>query len=258
MAADEYKRLEINAIHCIEEEQYNEAMKHLFHLAAINPENSFIYLCLGYIYGFNQEYEKAIDMFEKALEIEPDSVYAHVGIGMAQENLNQQLKAKISYEKAILVDRINFYALFRKGVVCEQLGNIAKSVESYEKSVLHNKTHIAANFKLASMYRTAGSDNLADEVCKRMTGLNPVSSDDYYCVGISNLDLSDYKKAIACFEKALEKAPWFVSAYYNVAVAYLEIGEKEAAWDSYRKASFVDKKTAEDIRALIKRHDEQR
>ena len=255
MTAEEYKRLEIVAIHCIEEEQYNEAMTHLFHLATMGSETAFTYLCMGFIYGIYQEYEKAIDMFEKALEIEPDSFNAHVGIGMAQENLNQQLKAKTSYKKAILIDRINFYDLFRNGVVCEQHGNTVDAIKSCEKEVLNNKNNIFANYQLASMYRKTGRDDLADEVCKRMTGLNPVTSDDYLCVGISNLDLLDYGNAIACFEKALEKDPWFISAYYNVAVAYLETGEKDAAWVCYQKALFVDKKAAEDIRSLILSHD---
>lgn len=62
--------------------KYDEAINELNKVLEINPGNSEAYYNLGLIYENKNQYEKAREMYEKALSIDPD-------YKLAREHLNK-------------------------------------------------------------------------------------------------------------------------------------------------------------------------
>ncbi|NIO21011.1 MAG: tetratricopeptide repeat protein, partial [Candidatus Aenigmarchaeota archaeon] len=60
----------------------------------ISPGSSFSYFLLGQIYLRQEEYEKARDNYEKAIEIQPNYTNAYYGLFTLSAKLKQQDKAK--------------------------------------------------------------------------------------------------------------------------------------------------------------------
>lgn len=58
----------------------------------------------------------------------------------------------------------------------------------------------------------------------------------YYTLGLIGKKSGDFKKAIQCFEKAIELKPDFEKTYLNLGIAYTQLGDYKTAQKSYEKA----------------------
>jgi len=65
---------------CLAQSEYiDEAIEQLNHCIEIDPNHADAYYNLGVAYGFKEEKNKSIEMFDKALEIQPDHILAGHG-----------------------------------------------------------------------------------------------------------------------------------------------------------------------------------
>ena len=73
----------------------------------INPNNSSVFVPLAKTYKFNNDFKNAIKYFEKALAIEPDGVENRTLLGECYKNNGQYSKAKLQFEQ-VLGQRPNY------------------------------------------------------------------------------------------------------------------------------------------------------
>ena len=74
---------------------------------AINPDNTSVFLPLAKTYKFNNDYKNAIKYFEKALAIEPEDIENRTLLGECYKNNGQYTKAKLQFEQ-VLGQRPNY------------------------------------------------------------------------------------------------------------------------------------------------------
>lgn len=57
----------------------------------------------------------------------------------------------------------------------------------------------------------------------------------YYNIGVASQDLGGLGGAIAAYEQAIELAPRFADARYNLAASYEELGNETLAFQHFRE-----------------------
>jgi tetratricopeptide (TPR) repeat protein len=60
-----------------------------------------------------------------------------------------------------------------------------------------------------------------------------------------------YDAAVRAYKQAIQLKPDFAEAYHNLAVAYLELGNRNLALEQYGKLKAIDKDKAEKLLDVI-------
>lgn len=83
---------------------------------------------------------------------------------------------------------------------------------------------------IAALYISISNISSVDECHKKIgadVGL------PYYNKGRACEKIGDYKKAAEAYKTAINKSPNLASAYYNLGLLYLNLGNRKAAMDQY-------------------------
>jgi len=98
-----------------------------------NKEEALEYYNLGIIAYDDQDYEKAIEHYKKALEIDKKFAFAWDNLGMSYRRLGQNEKAIEAYKESLKLDKKGKTPLMNIGVAYELLGKYDDAITYYEK-----------------------------------------------------------------------------------------------------------------------------
>jgi Tfp pilus assembly protein PilF len=82
-----------------EEEQYDRAMDAFKKAIAQNPNNARAYFGLGGIYNMQKDHGKALELFQKAVQADPTYVEGYYGLAYTFETLGKKTEAEENYQK---------------------------------------------------------------------------------------------------------------------------------------------------------------
>lgn len=128
---------------------------------------------VGELYARQDNWEKAIEEFETAIELEPKFAVAYQNLANAYYQLEK-------YDLAI---------------------------ENYQKALSLNPNLWLSYHNLATIYASAGKLDLAIEHVEKAISINPESANSYALLGMIYLQIDDKQKAKEQFEKVLELNP---------------------------------------------------
>ncbi|MEG4215833.1 tetratricopeptide repeat protein, partial [Microcoleus sp. Pol14C4] len=89
----------------------------------------------GLLYGYAEEYAKAIASYDKALEIKPDLHEAWNNRGNALDDLGRLEEAIASYDKALEIKPDKHEAWYNRGYALDDLGRLEEAIASYDKAL---------------------------------------------------------------------------------------------------------------------------
>ena len=156
----------------------------------------------GVIYFRLEEYQKAIECFDKAIERDPNDADAYILRGLAYHGLEQYERAIEDYDKAIELDPNDAVPYYIRGNAYYYLKQYERAIEDSDKAI----------------------------------GLDPNDAYAYYIRGVAYANLKQYERAIEDFDKAIARDPNDASAYYKRGNAYDELNQHERAIEDYGKA----------------------
>lgn len=116
--------------------------------------NARVLATLGYLYFMKEDYEKALELSNKALEESPDSASAWDNLGQIYLKQNEIEKAKESFDKAIEIKSNMADSLYYMGVIAELENNKKLALEYYERA---NKSDLTG---LSTVSRTMVEEKL--------------------------------------------------------------------------------------------------
>jgi hypothetical protein len=79
-------------------EQYTEAIDHLQHVIAAEPQRAEAYNSLGYLFSRQRQPQKAVEYYERALQFQPDYAQAHFNLGMTLLQLGNYQRGWAEYD----------------------------------------------------------------------------------------------------------------------------------------------------------------
>lgn len=204
--------------------------------------NKKVYRCQGIAYYKMGEYKKAVSMFSYALDI---SSLSDINLDilkykiLAEEAIGDYEQAIIDFDSAIAIDLADFELYFGKFFAQKEVGDEAGALTTLEKALTLSGKGDEYKLNLSKTYYYMEQYEVAISGFKELKEKLPEA---YYFLGDCYYKKQEYKKAIECFETALEKdLEEDAGLIYNqLGNCYLAAGEYEAALSYFKKGQEVE------------------
>jgi len=104
-------------------------------LSLNDPKNAINYNKIGDDYYFQQDYNKAVDYYTKAIELEPDNAEYYFNRGLSCHRLKEYEKAIADKSKAIELEPDNAQYYFSRGVSYDWLKEYEKAIADFSEAI---------------------------------------------------------------------------------------------------------------------------
>jgi tetratricopeptide (TPR) repeat protein len=194
---------------CLEDKDFDQAIKLFDEAIAANRKNHVAYNCKGDVLFTLEKYEEAIKCYDEALKIKPNYFDVLKDKGLAHCKLKDYKRAIDCYDEALLLKPNHDQIL------------------EYKKEALRSLEEIDELKKGISFYDSDKYEE-AIERFNRSLEANPKNADTLYYKGLALSDSSKYKEAIECYDEALKIKPTYNEAMKAKEVALKSQSEKDA------------------------------
>jgi len=203
----------------LESGNYEEAITTLEGIAEQAAGNSDVQFLLGQAYNQSGELSKAADAFRKVLELEPESAAAHHNLGVTYYQLQDLRAAVDQFQMALEIDPDDPDTHYQLGAAFLTLALAGSDPASPpDEDLLEQATE---EFEAAMELR----ENMPEAL-----------------IGLGNVRLQegDYDQAIGLLEEAIGAVPESREAHYALAGALAQIGDIDAACETYDQFLSLD------------------
>ena len=163
-----------------------------------------LYTKLAGIYAETDNYDKALENYNKVIAINPDDAFIYISIGSIYESMGKYKDALTAYTKALDIFPEYKYNYFNIGNVQYQLKDYKNAINSYNSFLETYSGHAEARENLAASYLAVKDYKNAQAQYQMIYEKNPENFKNYYEYGIALLNNDDSEKAVEFLEKAIE------------------------------------------------------
>jgi len=203
-----------------------------------------IYNGRGNAYASKGEYDRAILMYNKAIENDPGKATAYFNRGVTYYDKGEYDRAILDYTKAIEIDLRFPEAYYNRGVVYAKKGEYDRAILDYTKAIEINPKYTDPYINRGYVYLYKGEYDLAIQDYTKVIEIVPGDVMAYYNRGIAFANKDEFDRAILDYDKAIEIDPEYAYAYNNRGSAYYEKDEYDRAILDFDKAIEIDPEEA--------------
>lgn len=195
-------------------------------LLEIEPENDKIYYELGHLYLQKNESLPAVNAFSLALEHDSENPFYHNSMGFALVQLEQYDEAIEHYQKAININPDPYWT----SIVCQALGSVYLEIKKnpeaaivlYQTASVLNPDSEESQLAIGDTYFASEDfDNAIKAYCDAIK-INPENAKAYCKCGMALWEKDYTEEAIVAYNKAIGLNPEYAIAYNNLGVIYLD------------------------------------
>ena len=158
----------------IDLDQRENAKEILLKTLDFNQKYKGVYLQLGLIAEWEENYDEAIGYFEQELEIDSQSITAYQRLGDLYSSYSADFgRAKQALEKALESQPNHIPTLLNYASTLYYLDHLGAATEHFEMVIQLNPKNLTANYNLALMYEYTGKKQQAINRWKKFLELNP-------------------------------------------------------------------------------------
>jgi DNA-directed RNA polymerase subunit alpha len=162
---------------------------------------------LGKCYEELGDYEKALELLEKARKEDTEELDLELDIVSAQRKAGQVNEALKKIERLAKAHGDGAEVQYQWGYCMEDMGRYQEALSHYEKALEIDPEHAKALFRLAYNYDLEGEDEKAVEYYERCKKLSPCYTNVLINLGTLYEERGEYEKAVSCFESVLRAEP---------------------------------------------------
>lgn len=198
----------------------DQALTQFQDLRLREPESAPIHEGIGQIYLLQGKLAEAEKALTKAITLTPSSWQSHNLLGLLYDQKKQHTDAIASYHTALTYRPREPSVLNNLGLAYALSGNYESAIDAYEQAIAAGSTSpkLHNNLGIAYVQRRRYVDAL--NTFKKATD-EPRA---YNNLGVALLGVNNTKKAVVCFEKAIELSP----QYYEKASENLRLARQAA------------------------------
>jgi tetratricopeptide (TPR) repeat protein len=207
------------------------------------------------------EREIVIGEFRKALSIKPDYPWAHYQLGITYTEMQRLQDAEASCTLVLKLRReelkrdgdgeqdwVLVNSLMCLGLVESFLGKYDEAIAHFRKVAELEKAMYDVRMYLGAVLKTKGDHEAAIVALKESVALQP-HPNALYLLGEIYLEQSRWKEAIESYKQSLEfeDGPHISPSHHGLGIAFLRIGDRQAAMTHYQELKKLDTKRAEQL-----------
>lgn len=229
--------------------EYDKAIEIFKKAVELNPNDDDSWRLLGNSYNRNGQIEEAIKYYLKAAELNPDDSRNWFNLGISYSNNEQYKEAINSFLKVVELnpdDSYNWYSLGNSYIKNEQ---VEDAIKSLLKATELNSNDYQSWLDLGISYIHNEQYEEAIEPLLKAIELNPNNAGDLSLLGLVYKLNGQYEEAIKYLSKAKELNPDGFNNWYELGEVYLYNGQFQEAIETLLKA--VELNPDEDIWRLL-------
>jgi tetratricopeptide (TPR) repeat protein len=213
-----------------------------------------IYNSRGIAYASKGEYDRAILVYNKAIENDPGEATAYFNRGIAYNRKGEYDRAILDYTKAIEIDLRFTEAYYNRGTVFSTKGEHDRAILDFTYAIEINPKYTDAYIKRGNTYFKKDEYDRAILDYEKVIEIDPGDAMAYHNRGIIYSNKDEYDRPILDYDKAIEINPDSAVTYLNRAEVYAKLGKSEEAKKDLLKALELDPELKESVKELSEQY----
>lgn len=234
-----------------------------------NPKDFVSLYSIAVIRFQQNDYQKALSYFNKAVAVNPSFAQLHYNIGLILANIGKLSEAKESLEKAISLDSTNQQAVKQLEIVNSMLSapTASISIKTYSEALYkalelqsqnrmedaeyifqhllsENEKDFVSLFSMAVIEQHRGKPEKALEYVDRGVAVRPDYALLWYNRGVILQSIKQLEKAVESYDHALKIDPKHIEAMTNRGAVLVELKRHKEALLNYEELLRVDPNNA--------------
>ncbi len=134
----------------------------------------------AYNKGFEQNYRRAVALFEKALAIDPNFSQAALYLARAQNSLYDEANAAKNFRRAIEIDPDYTEARASYAGMLLDIGDADEAIRQLTAVIQRDKKHAMAQYLLAQAFRMKGEYGQSIEAARASIAVQPANAEAHF------------------------------------------------------------------------------
>jgi len=217
-------------------QQYQQALECYDKAVFLNPQYAEAYCNRGITQYLLQQVQASLESCAKAILLKPEFAEAYFNHGNALNALKQYQAALESFDKAIQLKPDYADAYYNRGAVLQALGQYNEALRSYDKAILLTPDHAQVHNNRGAALLALQQLEAALQSFDKAIQLNPDLTEAHNNRGNALYTLGRYLESLQSFDKAILLNPDYADAYCNRGNTLLALKNYQEALQSYQSA----------------------
>ncbi|MFZ0578088.1 MAG: tetratricopeptide repeat protein [Psychrobacillus psychrotolerans] len=184
-----------------------------------------------------ENYEKAVELFTKAIEENPNEAIGYINFGNLLSSMNEDERAEKFFQKAITLDEGAATAYYSLANLYYNAERFAEAAKLYEKAIATGIEGPDAYYMLGKSLEKEGLTKLSLPYLQRASELAPEDIQIKLSYGIALASLEMFEQAEPVFKEIVQSDAENADAHYNLGVLYaVSTSDTEAALSHLKEA----------------------
>jgi len=217
-----------------------------------NPRIALAYNNLGHYYRQQNEYDKAVENYNKGIKLEPNKAMTYNNRGTIYFNRGQYDPALEDFNKCLSIDPNFLNALANRGSVFGIKKEYDKALGDLNRALQIDPKHANALSNRGFVYFQLGQyeKTIADYTAFLLD--NPNDADVINTLGLCYSNLKEYDKALVEYDKSIRIKPNLGAFYMNRSYTFNSKNDKANALNDALKAQELGYKVNVDYLNFLK------
>ncbi len=227
----------------IAEKQGDKELEEKFLVEALelNPDNDCALSNLGDLCFENNDYERAIEYFQRAHDIDGNDIDALKMLGVCCKQLDDRIpEARKFFKMALSIDKKDAFSLYKIGWTYFFEDNYKMAKRYFKKCLKLDKCDSDAIILLAEIFIHEKRFKKARRLLKRCASAHPNDERTYLYLGSIALEKSDLILAEKCFLHCIQIDPDYEHALLGLSQTYKMLGQEQESKKHLELAHRVD------------------
>ena len=200
------------------------------------PNSSVLFNILGAVLVGQNEFNKGIENYKKAIQINPNYAQAYNNLGVALHKLNKKNEAINNFKKAISLKTDFAEAYNNLGNATQDINKPLEAQRYLEKALQFKSNYAEAYNNLGRVYENLGKKTEALKHFQKAININPDYAEAYNNIGLALFDMTRFDESILSYKKAINLKPNYEKSYNNLGNVLSCFGKYDEAENLYRQA----------------------
>ena len=199
------------------------------------PNSSILFNIIGAVLAGQNQFDKAVENYKKAIKINPNYAQAYNNLGTVFHQSDKINEAIDNYKKAISLNSDFAEAFCNLGNAIRELNKPTDALPYIKKAIKIKPDYAEAYNSLGETYQSLRNKKEALDNFEKAIKIKPNYAEAYNNLGLALDDLARFDESLLSYNKAIKAKPNYEKPYNNLGNLLSELGKYDEANDFYLK-----------------------